>query len=304
MTDLTARDAKYVSTLLAGIRTIRDFKPQLGRGQGVSLAQFQEFYGADPLYHWVGFDSDLMYAAHRAGGAMTSLYRHLGSGCEHLFREVISDHLGLTEAQMKWEYVVGAEDVEVFPGAPEPVVHGEAIEEVAGSAEDVDEPGNGEAKKGKKNSLDGRIDIADLVDPEKRARVEAWIERLRAGKAVEWSPLGTVFEVRQGYKSMDAKRQAADIANAAQALGRQRLPVLVLFSNQIDPTLAKRYLLSGWGLLRGVVGTNAGGDDPLASTYAFMDQVVGYDLTAFFERNTDKIRGEVQVILDSLLKTD
>lgn len=295
-------DSAYVDTLLAGIRTIRDFKPQLGRGQGVSLEQFQEFYGADPLYHWVGFDSDLMYAAHRAGGAMTSLYRHLGSGCEHLFRAVIHDHLGLSEAQMKWEYVVGAEDVDVFAGTPEPVVHGEAIEEVAGAAEDLEEPGGGELPKGKKNTLDGRIDIADVADAGARERVEGWLGRLQQAQTVQWSPLGAVFEIRQGYKSMDAKRQAADIANAAQALGRQRLPVLALFSNQIDPALVRRYSLSGWGILRGVIAPSAGHDDSLVSTYAFMDQVVEYDLRAFFERNTAQIRAEVQAILDSLLK--
>lgn len=299
--DATTHDADYVNTLLAGIRTIRDFKPQLGRGQGVSLAEFQEFYGADPLYHWVGFDSDLMYAAHRAGGAMTSLYRHLGSGCEHLFREVIGDHLGLTEAQMKWEYVVGAEDVDVFAGNQEPVVHGEAIDEVAGAAEDIDEAG-AEAKKGKKNTLDGRIDLRDVEDDDARGRVEAWLERLRAARDIAWTPVGSVFEVRQGYKSMDAKRQAADIANATQALGRQRLPALVLFSNQIDPALVRRYSVSGWGILRGVIAPVEGYDDSLVSTYAFMEQVVGYDLAAFFERNTAQIRGEVQGILDSLLE--
>lgn len=296
-------DSAYVDTLLAGIRTIRDFQPQLGRGQGVSLEQFQEFYGADPLYHWVGFDSDLMYAAHKAGGAMTSLYRHLGSGCEHLFRTVIHDHLGLTEAQMKWVYVVGAEDVGVFAGAAEPVVHAEAIEEVAGAAEDVEETGGGEVRKGKTNTLDGRIDIADVADAAARERVEAWLRRLQEAHGVQWSPLGAVFEVRQGYKSMDAKRQAADIANATQALGRQRLPVLAIFSNQIDPALVRRYSLSGWGILRGVVAPLAGHDDALTSTYAFMDQVVGYDLRAFFERNTVAIRTEVQTILNSLLKT-
>jgi len=42
-----------------------------------------------------------------------------------------------------------------------------------------------------------------------------------------------VFEVRQGYKSMDSKRQAADIANAAQALTKSRLPVLVSCRNRL-----------------------------------------------------------------------
>jgi hypothetical protein len=39
-------------------------------------------YGADPFYHWVGLDSQLMYAAHKVAGGMTSIYRHLGIGCQ------------------------------------------------------------------------------------------------------------------------------------------------------------------------------------------------------------------------------
>jgi hypothetical protein len=32
-------------------------------------------YGADPFCSWVGLDSPLMYAAHKAAGGMTSVYR-------------------------------------------------------------------------------------------------------------------------------------------------------------------------------------------------------------------------------------
>jgi len=112
------------------------------------------------------------------------------------------------------------------------------------------------------------------------------------------SHLGAVFEVRQGYKSMDSKRQAADIANAAQALTKSRMPVLVVMSQQIDPVLVTRYNASGWGLLRGLLDE----PDPLISTFAFFDQVLGYNLVAFFERNHDSIRTEVDGILRSILE--
>jgi len=292
-------DEAYVTTLLTGLRAIKDFKPQLGKGKGVSLKEFQSLYAADPLYHWMGFDSELMYAAHRASGAMTSLYRNLGTGCEHLIQRILSDRLKLTAEQLKWEYVVGEE---AFEGAPEPIVHPANIAEVAGAAEDIpEEPADGKAK-GKKNSLDARIDLADLKSKEDADRIRKWLERLKADRKVTWEPVGAVFEVRQGYKSMDAKRQAADIANAAQALARQRLPVLLIVSNQIDDNLIRRYGLSGWGILRGIIKPLPGHDDALQSTYAFLEQVVDYDLQAFFERNQKQIRQEVHSILETLLR--
>jgi hypothetical protein len=47
-----------------------------------------------------------MYAAHKAAGGMTSVYRQLGIGCERLFRGVIQDSLSLTAEQANWEYSV------------------------------------------------------------------------------------------------------------------------------------------------------------------------------------------------------
>lgn len=52
-----------------------------------------------------------------------------------------------------------------------------------------------------------------------------------------------------------------------------------------------------WVILTGVVGT----DNDLRSIYAFMKQTVGYDLAAFFERNSETLRLELDRILRSLL---
>jgi hypothetical protein len=79
---------------------------------------------------------------------------------------------------------------------------------------------------------------------------------------------GTIFEVRQGYKSKDSKRQNADIAS-----------------------------LSLGGIITGHVGIN----DPLRSTYDFMKDVVGYDLAAFFQRNSDVLKAEIDLVLRALL---
>lgn len=45
-----------------------------------------------------------MYAAHKAAGGMTSVYRQIGIGCEKLFRTVIRDSLGLSDTDVAWSY--------------------------------------------------------------------------------------------------------------------------------------------------------------------------------------------------------
>jgi hypothetical protein len=46
-----------------------------------------------------------------------------------------------------------------------------------------------------------------------------------------------------------------------------------------------------------VVGAN----NPLISTYDFMRDVVGYDLAAFFKRNSKALRSEIDTVLKALL---
>ena len=58
-----------------------------------------------------------------------------------------------------------------------------------------------------------------------------------------------------------------------------------------------RYRLEKWTVLTGLVGL----DDPLVSTYDFMRNVVGYDLAAFFERNSKVLRTEIDAVLKALL---
>ena len=108
---------------------------------------------------------------------------------------------------------------------------------------------------------------------------------------------GTVFEARQGYKSKDSKRQNADISNAANAYVHAYMPVLLLFSNQIDGDLAERYTAARWLLLR---GTQQG--TYLDSTYVFCREIVGYDLAGFFARNSARIRARMEQTLEALLR--
>lgn len=107
---------------------------------------------------------------------------------------------------------------------------------------------------------------------------------------------GAVFEVRQGYKSKDSKRQNADLANAATAYTQRYLPVVLLLPAQIDSDLALRYTTEKWVILRGTIA-----DAPTRSTYAFCHQILGYDLAGFFERHSPQFKAEVEAVLKALL---
>lgn len=107
---------------------------------------------------------------------------------------------------------------------------------------------------------------------------------------------GAVFEVRQGYKSADAKRQNADLRFGLAAYDEGYLPVILVISTQVSSVVIERYRQNKLLVLTGSLI-----DDDRRSTYAFFDNVVGYSLSGFFERNAPKIRSEVSVILQQLL---
>ncbi|KAF3978633.1 MAG: hypothetical protein HFP77_00895 [Methylococcales symbiont of Iophon sp. n. MRB-2018] len=58
---------------------------------------------------------------------------------------------------------------------------------------------------------------------------------------VQIPPNGIVFEVRQGYKSKDSKRQNADIDNATVTWSNGYLPVFAIFSSQINTDIVLRH---------------------------------------------------------------
>ena len=123
---------------------------------------------------------------------------------------------------------------------------------------------------------------------------------LEVDKKVFASLSGTVFEVRQGYKSKDSKRQNADIANATTAYTSGYFPCAVILSGQIDSDISLRYRSAKWSIVTGQPET----EDPQVSTYGFMREVIGYDLAAFFERNSLTIKRETETLLHSLLNTE
>ncbi len=105
-----------------------------------------------------------------------------------------------------------------------------------------------------------------------------------------------VFEIRQGYKSKDSKRQNGDIDNIAVAWSQGYLPVFAIFSGQIDSDLVLRYKNSRGGV---IVGSLAG--SAYESLFVFCKKILDYDLEGFFCRNTSFIKKEMYSTLEVLL---
>lgn len=267
-TNTSETEARYLELLMDPLEKCAKYRPKFGTTDktGVALAGFKDLYGGDPFYHWVGLDDDLMYAAHKAAGGMTSIYRQLGQGCERLFRAIVRDSLGLSDEEVSWKYEITKKD---------------------GTRGTL--------------TLDARIDLGHIADRADRQRkVREWVGR--CAKSLGYSEgrsrelRGVVFEVRQGYKSADAKRQNADLQFAANALSEDYLPVLSVISTQTSETVIRRYRNAKMLVLTGSTST-----DDTVSTYAFFLNAVGYSLDDFFRRNTDKMRVRCRAVLEKLL---
>lgn len=269
---MNGTDDQYLQIILDAIGVCAEYRPKFGqgaKGSGLTLEQFQDLYQGDSFYNWFGLDNPMMYAAHKAAGGITSVYRQIGIGCEKLFRRVVKDALDLSEEDVTWSYRV------TLPNGRQRTLH-----------------------------LDGRVPLDRIRDRDKRSRFRKWMrdsaKMLEVDRKVFQSLTGTVFEVRQGYKSKDSKRQNADIANAAAAYTKGYFPCAVILSGQIDSDVLLRYRAEKWSVVTGLVGAA----DSRLSTYDFMRDVVGYDLAAFFERNSSTLRKEIDATLKALLETE
>lgn len=259
-------DQEYLQILLDRIAVCKKYKPKFGQGgEGVTLREFQLLYGNDPFYAWFGLDNPLMYAAHKAAGGITSVYRQIGIGVEELFRKLLQDHLGLDEEQSNWSY-----DITLS------------------------------SRKTRTLKLDGRIELTHVSNLEQRRVINDWMlqvaDYLNLERRVAQAMRGMVIEVRQGYKSKDSKRQNADMANATEAYTQGYFPILSVLSTQIDSDIVDRYERGKWLVLQGVTQGNE-----LTSTYVFVKQVIGYDLAAFFQRNSSQLKDFTEEVLEHLL---
>ncbi|MFO7538868.1 MAG: hypothetical protein R6X32_12555 [Chloroflexota bacterium] len=246
-------DQKYLDIFIEPILKSKAYRPKFGdstKQEGFTLEEFHVLYSADPFYAWIGLDTDLMYAAHRAAGGMTSLYRQIGIGCEELFRQILIDVTGYTNPGLAiWSYKTKTQSGRI-----------------------------------KTLKLDGRLELAEINDTNIANNIQNWMrtycEQIDAAVPTQ----GIVFEIRQGYKSKDSKRQNADIDNATVAWSKGYLPVFAIFSSQIDGDIVLRYRNNRCGILIGSQSTN-----PTTSLFAFTDQVLGYDLAGFFARTGIRI---------------
>lgn len=258
-------EAVYLKKFLDPLKVCKRYKPKMGQGgkeEGVSLDQFLVMYGADSFYAWIGLDTELMYSAHKAAGGMTSVYRQIGKGCEFLFREIIINSCGYTDpAFANWSYKTKTK-----------------------------------ADKDKTLSLDGRLELSEIQNAQVLANVNLWIGDYCKDLGAEVPKNGVVFEVRQGYKSKDSKRQNGDIDNIAVAWAQGYMPVFAIFSGQIDGDLVLRYKNNRGGIIVGRTGGN-----PRESLFTFSKEVLDYDIADFFKRNSASIKVEMHETLKALL---
>jgi hypothetical protein len=260
------QEEKYKEIFIAPLRESACYLPKFGHNKtsGFSLTEFQNLYGNDIFYRWLGLDSPLMYSAHKLAGGITSIYRQIGIGCERLVREIFIDSLGLSSEDVKWSY---------------------AIEDASGKKRIL--------------SLDGRITFDAIRDQEKKKVFLQWknsvLDYLKLSDSMSKIINGVVFEVRQGYKSKDSKRQNADIANATNSYINGYIPCLMVMSSQIDDTIVSRYSHSKWLILQGCVNGT-----PITSTYDFYKDVVGFDLATFMENNQADFKNEIYSVLKIL----
>jgi len=261
-------DQRYLDIIQSALRVCLNYKPKFGKGKagGFTLESFQKMYREDEFYEWFGLDSPLVYAAHKAAGGMTSVYRQIGIGCQTVFQQILRDQLGLSVADSVWSYKVPS---------------------TRGTMRTL--------------SLDGWIPLEKVGIECRKSPTVNWLAQAAESVGLKRSDAkalrGAVFEVRQGYKSKDSKRQNADVSNAANAYASMHLPVVLLLSTQIDSDVAERYARAQWVILRGTVGGTS-----LDSTYVFCREVLGYDLTDFFRRNSKKIKAETLAVFEGLLR--
>lgn len=258
---------QYVEIFTEPLKECLSYMPKFGNAQnksGVTLESFLVLYGNDPFYSRIGLNSPYMYTAHKASGGMTSIYRQIGIGCERLFRQILMDTTEYYDYSFtQWNYTT-------------------------------------KTKSGKDKilSLDGRLELGAINNPTVLAKAEEWISNYCNLLGIPQKSIkGAVYEVRQGYKSKDSKRQNGDLDNATVAYAYNYLPIFTVFSSQIDNDIALRYTNNRCGIITGNIS-----DNPYESLFAFCKQILGFDLLNFFDDKSKEIRKVVDKVLKTLLQ--
>lgn len=255
----------YIEIFMEPLYECLNYNPKFGHStkeEGYTLDEFLQLYGEDPFYSWIGLNSPYLFVAHKAAGCMTSIYRQIGIGCERLFRQIIFDCTGYDDySSAQWSYKTKTQ-----------------------------------AGKEKVLTLDGRLEIDDIRDKDVKKRVKRWIDKSCEQLGIDGKGFkGAVFEVRQGYKSKDSKRQNGDIDNATVAYAHHYIPVFSVFSSQIDNDIILRYKNSRCCVLVGNMNKS-----PHVSLFSFCKEILGFDLAEFFKINSPFIREKTGKVLEQL----
>jgi hypothetical protein len=131
-------------------------------------------------------------------------------------------------------------------------------------------------------TLDGAIRFEQIKNAKLRRRVRDWVRRH------DPQATGLVLEVREGYKSSDAKRSNGDKDAVLAARADNLVPVMLVLSDQIAATTVATYTKCGWNIEAG------------AQAYQFCAHVFGVDLLAVMERNPkfmNRVRRHVRKLI-------
>lgn len=257
--------ASYVEDFLRPLRLCLNYKPTFGTGRPIGDLEFIEIYGEDFFYSAVGLSTHEIYVAHKAAGGLTSFYRQLGIACEVLIRSVLIHELGIPQESVNWNYILASE------GSKDSIL-----------------------------TLDARVAPAEVPDEGRREIIRNWL--LNAAESAGIPPniaselKGAVFEVRQGYKSADSKRQNADLRFGIHALKSGYLPCVLVFSGQVSEVVIRRYRHAGLFILMG-----SSRPDINMDTRDFFRDVIGWDLVKWLEVHGDVIRSELSHIIRYLI---
>lgn len=233
----------------------------LGKSTGIGFPEFEEIYSNDLFYNLIGLSSPEVYASHKAAGGLTSVYRQIGVGVENSFRTIVMSSLNITRDCASWSYNYQKANGKTGIHTLDALVKAD----------------------------NGNIRLKEIND---------WLEKSKVFLKLSSEVIlnGAVFEVRQGYKSADSKRQNADLRFGMRSYQVNLLPVVCVFSSQVSQPVIKRYRADGMLVLTGVSS-----NDPCLSTFAFVKDVLDYDLVQFFERNSDEIQKAVRSVVSTLL---
>jgi hypothetical protein len=104
-------ESEYLDLVIQAIQVCAEYRPKFGHHgrAGLTWEEFRAVYGSDAFCSWFGLDHPLMYAAHRAAGGMTSLYRQIGIGCQRLFSRIVRDALDVSrDPDVYRDYIRGS----------------------------------------------------------------------------------------------------------------------------------------------------------------------------------------------------